>query len=105
MSKTRKWLLIGVALLAAGLVLEAIGAIVFLPGLVAYSYAAKAWLNSTSPHIPSTMPSPASFGLNQTNLIIYSVLSLSVSILIFLGSAFLIILLATKIFRRTEGLP
>lgn len=106
--KEKKWLIQSIILLVVGIVLEAIVWVVYVPRVVAFQEAVNAWmkssLNSTHGSPYPTFP-PAAFGLDTTASIISLVLSGAGSILIFLGSAFIVILIIGKALNQTSKLP
>jgi hypothetical protein len=84
-------------LIAAGTILLTVYWVVFVPKFVALQHDIQAWANNTPHSLP--MPSPEAYGLNPTAMIISSILSGSGVVLLFLGSAFLVIVVLVKILK------
>ena len=95
-----KYFKIGLILITIGLIILATSYVVYSPKITAFQNDTMSWLENRS-----TDPAPTleDYGLNVTTLPIIGVLNTIAELLIFIGAAYLVILLVAKIVKRVRG--
>ena len=97
MLNTKTLFIQSLILIAVGITLLTINWIIYIPKFTALQHDLLGWANNATHSSP--MPSLEAYGLNSTAIVISSILSGSGFILVFLGSAFLLILLVARLLK------
>lgn len=97
MLNTKTLFIQSLILIAAGTILLTVNWVIFAPKFIALQHDIQAWANNTT-H-PSPVPSPEAYGLSLTTIILSNILGGSGVLLLFLGIAFLVIVVLVKILK------
>jgi hypothetical protein len=98
MTKTRIWLIQSIVLLIVGVVFLAVVQVVYMPKINAYTNATKAFIQNHT----GEPPTPQTYGLDVSAMLVSGILNLAGIILTLLGSVFLVLTLAAKIISQSK---
>lgn len=99
--RQKRWIQISLILIIAGSIMLAVNQIVFVPRFIALRDATIAWSEN---HTGSTPPSPGEYGIDVSTFFISNTLSFGV-LLIFVGAAYLVIILLAKMLNKDSIWP
>ena len=99
-NKDNHWLMKGLILVIAGIVLMVVNQILFVSKFVALGEERLAWAKTTPMPSPNSFPSLEAYGLSQTSLYIMSALGMVALILVFVGAVYIVVPFIAKIIRR-----
>jgi|GEM_PF-4215499 hypothetical protein len=100
---TSKLFKTAIALLVAGVAILVILQVIYIPKVEAYQHAALNYSRNWPSNNQTKPPMPIDYGLDSNAIILIGVLDTAGVILVFVGAAYLVVLLVAKLVKRVRG--